>query len=91
MGLQVVCAVKDTAIDAFMRPFFVPAPGAAVRSFRDEVNRSAADNEMFKHASDYHLYELGSFDDATGAFVSGPPRLLIRGSDAQDVKTDAVA
>lgn len=88
MSLQTVVCVKDTAIDSFLMPFCVPAPGAAVRSFTDEVNRNDAGNAMFKHPDDYFLYELGSFDSATGAFVSLPtPRLLVRGSDVVSVPT----
>lgn len=88
--MQVVCSVFDTAIGAYMRPFVTPATGGAIRSFTDEVNRVAADNEMNKHASDYHLYELGSFDDSTGRLTPlESPRLLIRGNDAL-VSTNAV-
>ena len=81
--IHVVVAVKDMAIDAFSRPFTVPAVGAAVRSFSDEINRSDAANEMYKHPNDYDLYELGAFDDQTGLFTSSPARLLIRGQDAR--------
>lgn len=65
MRLYVV-AVKDRALDAYMRPFFVPALNAAVRSFQDEINRP--ESEMFKHPDDYDLYHLSIFDDVTGAF-----------------------
>lgn len=83
--LHIVVAVKDMAVDAFSRPFTVPAVGAAIRSFTDEINRSSAENEMFKHPNDYDLYELGTFDDQSGALVSNSPRLLIRGQDARIV------
>lgn len=85
MSVSVICSAKDTAVDAFGRPFFVPSTAVAVRSFRDEVNRPAADNEMFKHSGDFLLYELGSFDDSSGTFTClDVPRLLLRGSDAKD-------
>lgn len=63
-----VVAVKDRALDTFMRPFFTPALGAAIRSFQDEINRT--ESEMNKHPDDYDLYHLGHWDDASGAFQS---------------------
>ena len=81
----VMCAVRDSAVDAFMRPFFVPSTGMAVRSFTDEVNRQ--DGEMNKHREDYALFELGSFDEESGkCFNLDTPRQLIRGSDIGERK-----
>lgn len=61
-------AIKDRAVDAFGRPIFFPAVGAAVRAFQDEMNRVAPDNTMNAHPDDYDLYLLGTFEDATGHF-----------------------
>ena len=36
----IMVAVRDSALDALMRPFFVPTTGFAVRSFQDEVKNS---------------------------------------------------
>lgn len=82
----VMCAVRDSALDAFVRPFCVPAVGAAVRGFSDEVNRS--ESEMNKHPSDYELFEVGSFDEDSGLVEAVvPPRSLAR---AVDVKVPVV-
>lgn len=73
-----MCSVKDLALGAFGRPFFVPALGVAMRSFTDEVNRKAPDNVMNQHPEDFELYHLGLFDEETGAYMdsgSGPTRL----------------
>lgn len=79
MKLKVV-SVYDSAVQAFMRPIFVAAVGAAVRSFTDEMNRP--ESEMHRHPQDYVLYELGEFDDSDGSMVSiTPPKMLVRGSD----------
>ena len=76
-----VCAVKDSAADAFGRPFFVPTIGLAMRSFIDEVNNR--ESPFHAHPDDYTLYEIGEFDDNTGALVSFEfPRLVIRGKEA---------
>lgn len=64
-----VMAVFDRAVGAFGRPIFVPAPGAGIRSFQDEVNRVADDNLMNRHPDDYELFELGQFEESTGLFT----------------------
>lgn len=79
--IRKVCAVFDSAVQTFGQPFFVPAVGAATRSFSDEVNRKAADNALAAHPEDYTLYELGEFDDVTGEFHSEGKRVLARGKD----------
>lgn len=72
MTVHIVVSIHDTQVDAYMRPFYVPAIGAAIRSFSDEINRSSADNPLYHHAEDYNLYQLGSFDDQTGKHESLP-------------------
>lgn len=78
-----VCAVFDSAVQAFGQPFFVPAIGAALRSFTDEVNRKSADNALSQHPEDYTLHALGTFDDETGEFAVSEDsrRVLARGKD----------
>ena len=80
----VIVAVKDRAADAFMRPFFVPTPAMAVRSFMDEVQRDAADNQLFHHSDDFDLYEIGIFDDSNGRIVSHEDmKVLMLGKQAK--------
>jgi hypothetical protein len=80
----VIVAVKDRAADAFMRPFFVPTPAIAVRSFMDEVQRDAADNQLFHHSDDFDLYEIGIFDDSTGRITSHEDmKVLMLGKQAK--------
>lgn len=78
----IVVSVRDSAVDAFNRPAFVPALGAATRSFQDEVNREHADNVMYHHPEDYELFELGVFDDSIGSFsMLDRPRSVARAVD----------
>jgi len=78
--ITVIVAIRDSAVNVFMQPFFTPAVGGAIRAFSDEVNRK--DSEMHKHPDDYVLFELGAFDNEVGAMVSLPePRQLARGKD----------
>jgi len=77
--IMIVCSIKDRAADAFDRPFFVPSVGIALRGFQDEVNRQDGDNQVFNHPDDFDLYELGEFDDSTGAFhlLENPKQLML--------------
>jgi hypothetical protein len=80
--LHFVVSVRDRAAEVFNRPFFVPHRGVAVRDFTDEVNRSAPDNALNKHADDFDLYLLGTFDDGAASFqLEDPPVVLVRGKD----------
>ncbi|WNK12796.1 MAG: nonstructural protein [Microvirus sp.] len=76
-----IVSVRDGASGAFGRPFFVHARGQAIRSFTDEINRSAADNEMNRHPEDFDLFFIGTFDDSNGGMTNAP-ELLLRGKDA---------
>lgn len=82
MTILTIVAVKDRAVDAYNRPFYVPTIGAAIRSFTDEVNRT--DSEMNAHPEDYDLYDMGTFCDQTGTFLpadGGVPRVISRAQD----------
>jgi hypothetical protein len=80
----VLCSVKDRAADAYGRPMFVPSIGVAIRSFSDEINRSAADNQLHNHPDDFDLYEFGEFDDNTGLFnLYEQPKLLSLGKQVK--------
>lgn len=59
-----IYAVRDSAVEAFLQPFFSPSDGAAIRSLTDAVNDK--EHQFFKNAKDYALWRLGSFDDASG-------------------------
>lgn len=65
-----MCAVKDRALNAFMRPFFAQTKNQAIRMFQDEVNRDKS--EMGAHPDDYDLYWLGTWDDETGYITKLP-------------------
>lgn len=79
-----VCAVFDSAVQAYSRPIFVPKAAVAVRSFIDEVRRGGADNSLSAHPEDYHLTHIADFDEDTGVFSTPDAgvSVLIRGKDA---------
>jgi len=75
MTKHTVVAVRDTAAEAFAAPFLVPNAAVALRSFRQEVNRPAENNNLYHHANDYELWQLGTFDDYAGKFTDDPQRI----------------
>lgn len=58
-------SVRDKAVEAFLPPFFAPTDNAALRMIRDAL--SDEKSGFARHASDYALFRIGAFDDATGA------------------------
>lgn len=74
MILQVF-SVFDTAVGAYMQPFFVHSKGEALRSFVDIVNDSKS--KIAAHPDDYCLFHLGEYDDKTASFelLSSPVSL----------------
>lgn len=81
----VICAIRDSAMEAFQRPFCVPTVGMAVRSFGDAC--LSKDSGMNGHLEDYILFELGTFDEETGDCDNlAAPRQLARGVDYKETK-----
>jgi len=70
-------SVLDRAVKSFLQPFFVRARGEALRSFTEVVNTK--DHQFNKHATDYTLYYVGRFDDASGMFETVEPVRCVSG------------
>lgn len=70
-----IFSVYDSAVQGFMQPFFAPSRGSAIRSLTDAVNDPKHD--MSRHAKDYTLFYMGSFDDSGGLFDTAPPEAVI--------------
>lgn len=78
--LKIFC-VRDRATDQFGNPMFLIAMGQAIRSFTDEINRQAADNQMYAHPDDFDLYDLGDYDTDTGTFTTKAPDMVAIGKN----------
>lgn len=80
---SVVCAVRDSAMQAFAQPAFVPSVGVAVRSFSSEVNRKDPQNVLSQHPEDFELWHVADWNEEAGAFSvpEGGPRCVARGKD----------
>ena len=64
-----IFSVYDSKGEAWGRPFFVQATGAAIRSFSDEVNSDNRESALVNHPEDFTLFEFGTFDEASGALA----------------------
>lgn len=84
---HVVCAVWDEKVQSFLRPFFAPRLGAAIRMFSDEVENK--ESPMFAHPEDYSLFELGEWNDEDGMYkeVAAIPRKVITALAVKDAKS----
>lgn len=73
----VVVAVRDSKASVFCNIGLVTTLGVAVRTFNEQIN--SGQGAMSKHYGDFDLYELATFDDATGVFDSYPPKPVVTG------------
>lgn len=65
-----IFSVYDDAAAAYLQPFFTPTVGLAMRSMSDMLVDPKHPFTM--HASQFTLFHLGEFDDATGAITMLP-------------------
>lgn len=76
--------IRDSAAEAYMRPFFAQSPGAAIRSFSDLVNDP--EHPIGQHPEDYTLFQIGEFEELSGVLEVYEPRSL--GNGIQYVKRE---
>lgn len=63
-----VFSVYDAKAEAFMPPFMYSTKGQAIRVFADSINDSNC--VLSKHPEDYTLFEIATFDEELGVYVS---------------------
>lgn len=61
-----ILTVHDSKAEAFIQPFFSQTPATGIRMFEQAANDSNTD--FSRHAEDYTLFELGTFDQDTAKF-----------------------
>lgn len=69
-----VISVLDLGTEIFATPFFVDHHVHATRQFISECQNP--ESQICKHAKDYELWSLGTFEDANGTLENNPVRLL---------------
>lgn len=81
---MVMSCVHDIKGETYSKPWFTPTAAAAVRSFTDLVNDPQNGHTIFSHPEDYVLYEMGTFEDSIGEFITHPiPKHLVSGSSVK--------
>jgi len=72
--LLLMFSVFDSKAECFLRPIMSETRGLALRAFSDAVNDPSHD--MHKHAEDYTLFCVGSFDQVTGEVQAWAPESI---------------
>lgn len=75
MKMQVF-SVFDKVSQAYGIPFFCPNNGVAKRMFCDLVRDESS--VIYKHPSDFELYNLGEFDVDSGEFSCAAPLFVVK-------------
>jgi len=74
---MIVVSVYDKKAMTFSVPNFVVNTASAIRSFRMELNKSSPNDPVSSYPDDFAIYDLGTFDESTGAFINHDiPKLL---------------
>jgi len=60
--------VHDSKAAAYLPPFNLPTTEMAIRTFTDTVNDKQ--HAFWKHPEDYTLFEIATYDDATGTITT---------------------
>lgn len=74
--------VYDSAVKAFVQPFFQIADAAAIRLFMDQVNNP--ETNIAKHPEQYTLFKCGVYDDSSGMLIPETPVSLGNGKQFVD-------
>lgn len=69
-----VFSVQDIKAGAFHPPFIAPTEGVAMRMMSDCIARDG--HPYHAHPADYTLYEIGAFDEVTGAILAAELRCI---------------
>ena len=76
-----VYSVYDNKAEAFLPPFVSKTNAEAIRNFQDAC--SDANHGFHRHAHDFFLYRIGTFDDNTALLQpADPPDMLISAVNA---------
>lgn len=79
MSILKVFSIKDTKLGVYMQPFQLQHTGQALRTFEDIARDEKS--TIYKHPSEYTLYQIATFDDETGEYKSEPLVSLACASD----------
>lgn len=79
-----VFSVFDAKMATFSTPFFEQTTASAVRSFRRWVNTPNENNMLFNNPEDFHLYEIGEFDNEKGELMTALVSAVVSAAALKD-------
>ena len=71
---QFMFVIYDSKANAYMTPWFLTTEHLAVRAFSDLANDP--ESNVSRHADDYTLFTIGTFNDATAKINWTEPKTL---------------
>lgn len=74
--IYLMCSVYDEKAGIYAPPFATVNAATAIRMFEQLANDPQT--QVGRHPSDFHLYEVGHYDDQLGQLTPGVPRNLGR-------------
>lgn len=77
-----IYSIFDQAVRSYNQPFFMPADGAAIRLFQNQIGNK--DSLLSQHPDQFTLFKIGEFDDKDGSFSTFPPTSLGNGKQYAD-------
>lgn len=62
-----IFCIYDSKAEAYLQPFFMKSRGEAIRALSALVDDPQ--HNFCKYSDDFTLFEVGTFDDASGTFA----------------------
>ncbi len=83
-------AIHDTAANAYLPPFWLPAKDIALRTFKDCVNDPENQHAFARNPKDYTLFVIGEFQDRTGELTPCTPEAVANGLSLLNPKSPQI-
>ena len=68
MTQSIIFSIYDEKANAYLPPFYLPNEQMAIRAIQDCV--ADTEHNFHKHAEDYTLFNIGTFDDQNAEIFS---------------------
>lgn len=80
-------SVLDTKAGFYTPPMYMRSVGEALRGFENEARNP--ESQLYNHAADFTLFQLGEFNQETGEFtLLHAPHSLANAADFHAIKAD---
>lgn len=66
-----IYSVYDSKVGSYLSPFFMRSKGEAIRALTNEL--ASDTSNIGKYPADFTLFEIGEYDDSSGAIKSIAP------------------